>query len=266
MAKMHRQLLEKQGTRDPLATIAKDIRSKSQVLCLDEFLVLDITDAMILAGLLKALFAEGVLLVTTANLSPDDLYKNGLQRARFTPAIALLKQYTQVVHLKSARDYRLKAYLEEGVYYQPLNARSEQLMRTRFMELAGEDWQAGGELQIMDRLIPILGQGHGVVWFDFNVLCHIPRSQIDYLEIARLYHTVLLSNVPVILPHQDNLIRYLINLVDVFYDAKVKLILSAAVPAAEIYTTGKMLKEFQRTHSRLVEMQSARYLQLAHLR
>lgn len=266
MQQVHLALKELQGHADPLKLVAQRFAKQAKVICFDEFLVNDIVDAMILANLLKALFAEGITLVTTANTPPDDLYRNGIQREYFMPAIALLKQHLEVLHLTTEYDYRLRVLEQAGTYYYPLDAQAELFMLNSFKQLTRID-VANAEhapLTIEGREIPVIAHCNQVAWFDFNVLCNVPRSQLDYLEIAHCFATVLLSNIPKIQPHQDNLIRYLINLVDVFYDAKVKLIITAAVPVNEIYTAGRLAFEFKRTQSRLLEMQSKEYLSLPH--
>ncbi|MGE3919722.1 MAG: cell division protein ZapE [Gammaproteobacteria bacterium] len=264
MRQIHLELKQLQGHANPLALIAKGLAKKIRVLCFDEFFVNDIVDAMLLEGLLQALFNEGICLVTTANLAPDELYKNGLQRERFLPAIDLIKQYTHVSHMESSNDYRLTTLLQAGVYFSPLNEITRIAMRDRFDAYAGTHWKANEMLLIEGRTIPTVRCGSGIVWFNFQDLCNIPRSQIDYLEIARSFHTILLSNVPQIQSHQDNLALYFINLIDILYDNRTKLILSSAVPVSELYIEGRFSFEFQRTKSRLIEMQSIEYLQQPH--
>jgi cell division protein ZapE len=267
MQQVHLALKELQGHADPLTLVAQRFAKQAKVICFDEFLVNDIVDAMILANLLKALFAEGITLVTTANTPPDDLYRNGIQREYFMPAIHLLKQNLEIIHLTTEYDYRLRALEQAGTYYYPLGAEADVFMRNSFKQLTRLEHTdaVSTPLMIEEREIPVIAHSNQVAWFDFNVLCNVPRSQLDYLEIGRCFATVLLSNVPKIQSHQDNLIRYLINLVDVFYDARVKLIISAAVPVPELYESGRLAFEFKRTQSRLLEMQSKEYLSLPHL-
>lgn len=263
--RVHDDLKKLQGKQDPLKIVAKKIAAEADVLCFDEFIVADITDAMLLANLLDALFAQGVTLVTTSNTLPDNLYRNGLQRGRFLPAIELIKQHTEILHLQSQQDYRLRVLTQLGIYFSPLNETTVNTMQRIFAQLTHERFTREESLVINDRTIETKACGNQIVWFDFNILCHVPRSQLDYLEISRCFHTVLLSNVPKIAPEEDNLIVYLINLVDVFYDAKVKLIISAAVSIGELYTQGRYVFQFQRTKSRLLEMQSLEYFHAEHI-
>jgi len=267
MQQVHEQLKTLQGQADPLMHLAKKLAAQTQIICLDEFLVTDIVDAMILANLLRALFAEGITLVTTSNTAPDDLYPNGFQREYFLEAVKILKQRLTVLHLTTANDYRLRVLEQAGIYHYPLDRTAEDCMRNSFKQLTGIEVipLQPESLFIEGRNISVIAQVNQVVWFEFSILCNVPRSQLDYLQIARCFHTVLLSNVPKIEPQQDNVARYLINLVDIFYDAKVKLIISAAVPIAELYTEGRLVNEFKRTQSRLLEMQSFDYLKMPHL-
>lgn len=264
MQQVHTHLKELQGQKDPLKIIAKRFAKQAKILCFDEFFVTDITDAMILGNLLAALFNEGVTLVTTSNLPPDELYRNGLQRNRFLPAIALLKKYTQILHLQSLADYRLRELTQAGVYFYPLNKENEQKIANLFQHLAHGSEVKQQVLTINNRTIETIAYSHNIVWFDFNILCHTPRSQLDYLEIAKTYHTVFLSNVPAIKANELNAIRYLINLIDILYDCRVKLIVLAEVAIPDIYVEGDLRFEFQRTCSRLLEMQSEHYLELGH--
>lgn len=255
---VHQELTTFQGRPDPLKEVAKDFAKQAEVICFDEFLVNDIADAMLLANLLKALFAEHITLVTTANVEPDLLYRNGIQRARFVPAITLLKEHLNVVHLPTQIDYRLQTHEQIGRYFYPLTPENAQQMQYVFNRLA-QEIRAEKTVVIEGRSINVLGLAKNIVWFDFNELCHVPRSQLDYLAIAEQFPMVLLSNVPKITAKQDDTARYLINLIDVFYDAKTKIIISAEVPTSDIYTEGKQFFEFRRTKSRLLEMQSQEY-------
>lgn len=265
MQQIHVQLKQLQGEINPLQKLAKQLAKQTRLICLDEFLVNDITDAMLLANLLTALFAQGITLITTANVAPDDLYRNGLQRGRFIPAIELIKKYLNIFHLTSDVDYRLRALEQAGTYFYPLNDYSAQCMQNNFLQFTHDATINYGSIEINGREIKTLGYTSDVIWFDFNDICQVPRSQLDYLEISRCFSTVLISNIYQISAHQDNIARYLINLVDVFYDAHVKLILSAAKPVGELYPKGRLSFEFARTHSRLLEMQSYDYLQKEHL-
>lgn len=264
MQQVHHHLKQLQGQRDPLKTIAKQFAQQSNVICFDEFFVLDITDAMILANLLEALFNEGIILITTSNIPPDELYRNGLQRNRFLPAIALLKQHTQIISLQSQTDYRLRELTQAGVYFCPLNNQNKEKMQQLFDHLTHGSAQHNKILQINDREIQTIACSQNIAWFEFNILCHVPRSQMDYLDIAQTFHTVFLSNVPKIAAKDVNSARYLINLIDILYDKRVKLVISSVVPILELYTEGELHFAFQRTCSRLLEMQSEEYLHLPH--
>ena len=261
---IHAELTRLQGRADPLETVAERFAARARVLCLDEFIVTDITDAMLLAGLLGALFARGVTLVATSNTAPDDLYRNGLQRARFLPAIELIKAHTAVHALDSATDYRLRALEQLEIYHAPLDDAAEAALATAFEQVAPETGSAGALLEIEGRGIPTVRWADDVVWFDFPALCDGPRSQNDYLEIACCFHTVLLGNVPAFGPEDDDRARRFVNLVDVLYDHRVKLVLSAAAAPQALYAGGRLAAEFARTASRLIEMQSHDYLARGH--
>jgi len=264
MRQVHTDLTRLQGVNDPLKHVARHFSMQADILCFDEFFVNDIADAMLLAGLLDALFARGVCLFATSNIEPDRLYENGLQRSAFLPAIALLNRYTDVYHLASDTDHRLRHLEKAGVFFQPLNQDSERQMQRWFEELALNVTAKQGVINIEGRDIAVKGVSDDVVWFDFTVICAPPRSQVDYLEIARLYSTVLLSNVPVIAAEDNNTVLYFMHLVDVLYDCRVKLIFSSAANLTAIYPSGKHVKAFNRTISRLQEMQTADYLHQAH--
>jgi cell division protein ZapE len=265
MRAVHEELNYLKNQQDPLRVVARRFAEKAQVICLDEFFVADITDAMLLYGLLKELFANGVTLITTSNIPPDDLYKNGLQRARFLPAIELLKQHLDVLNVDGGVDYRLR-YLEKvAIYYVPLDERADRGLEEAFTHIAPEPGHRGGDLEIEGRFIPTLREADGIVWFNFRAICDGPRGTTDYIEIARCYHTVLISNIPVMDWQMENQARRFINLVDEFYDRGVKLILSAAAPPLALYKGERLKFEFQRTVSRLQEMQSRQYLERPHL-
>lgn len=260
MQQVHADLQRLQGHPDPLTIVARHFALRAQVLCIDEFMVHDITDAMILARLLEALFARHICLVTTSNQHPDELYQHGLQRQRFLPAIALLKQQLQLLHIDSQHDYRLQVLTRLGAYFTPLNESAEQAMRQCF-ELYAHHAGIDDELLIIDqRPIKTRCLADKVVWFDFDQICHSPRSQMDYLAIARQFKIVLISNVPQIKAHEIDKVTYLINLVDIFYDQRVYLVMSAETSIPEIYVAGEKIVVFQRTASRLQEMQSEKYL------
>jgi cell division protein ZapE len=262
---IHEQLRQYRNHINPLLIIAKQWATQVNVLCLDEFMVMEITDAMILARLLAAFFQQGITLVTTSNLAPDDLYANGLQRELFMPTIALLHQHTDVLHLATGIDYRCRNLRQRGVYFHPLDAQSARKMRQLFAQLTSETVVQTQDLIIADRCVPVKHLASDMVWFDFNVLCHVPRSQEDYLFIARAFHTVFLSGVPVITANQDDLATYFIHLIDILYDAKVKLVINAAAAINALYPAGRLRQRFERTQSRLIEMQSEQYLHAAHV-
>ncbi|EPJ45579.1 MAG: hypothetical protein OFPII_25940 [Osedax symbiont Rs1] len=266
MQGVHADLRELEGRQDPLDAIAKKYASEACIICFDEFFVSDITDAMILGGLFERLFAEGVSLVATSNIIPDGLYLNGLQRARFLPAIALLKEHTEVVNVDGGVDYRLRLLEQAELYHTPLDAKADLSLNTSFESLAPDlDEVVESELvEINGRQIQSRRCCEDVVWFDFSAICLGARSQNDYIEIAKMYHAVLISNVPQMGRENDDAARRFINLVDEFYDSGVKLILSAAVPIFDIYTEGKLSFEIERTKSRLLEMQSHEYLAKEH--
>lgn len=266
MQQVHQGLTRYQGHKDPLESVADELASEVRVLCFDEFFVLDIGDAMILAGLLKALFRRGIVLVTTSNLHPDGLYENGLQRERFLPAIALLKQHTAVVEMASGTDYRLRSLSQARLYHSPVDEHTEAALRDSFRSLATDelDWREDCSIDILNREIATRHCAGDVVWFDFAALCGGPRSAQDYVELARLFHAIIVSDIPALDDRHNDQARRFINLVDALYDRRVKLIISAAVKMELLYTGQALAFEFQRTHSRLVEMQSRDYLGQRH--
>lgn len=266
MQRIHKGLGKYQGSKNPLQSVADDIAEEARVLCFDEFFVLDIGDAMILAGLLEALFERGLTVVTTSNIYPDGLYENGLQRERFLPAIALIKRYTKVVQMAAGTDFRLRSLQQARLYHSPITAETEAQLQESFRNLATDElnWQSGGEIEILGRGIPVREDAGDVVWFEFSALCEGPRSASDFVEIARCYHAVLLGNVPQLHDGNSDPVRRFINLVDALYDCHVKLILSAQVSLDELYEGKQHAFEFERTRSRLVEMQSEDYLQREH--
>jgi cell division protein ZapE len=261
MRQVHAKLIQHQGEEDPLQAIAKEISRGAIVLCFDEFFVSDITDAMLLGRLIKALFANGLTLVATSNVPPDDLYKNGLQRSQFLPAIKLLNTETKVLHMPTVKDYRLRHLKEAGVFYTPLDAAAHVNMEKSFLSLTQGKPVTKEPLLICGRDIQVINraQDDSVVWFEFDEICRVPRSQQDYLAIAEKFLTVLISNIPIITGNEKDTLVLLINLIDVLYDARVRLILSAAEPVEQIYHRGYQTVEYTRTHSRLMEMQSLDY-------
>ncbi|MES2218509.1 MAG: cell division protein ZapE [Pseudomonadota bacterium] len=259
MQMVHEKLTAHQGEKDPLSIIAEELARDAIVLCFDELLVSDITDAMLLGRLFKSLFDNGVSLVATSNVAPDDLYKNGLQRSQFLPAIALLKKNNDVIHIPSDIDYRLRHLQQAGVFYTPLDRKSARNMEESFKQLTAGKKISHEPVIINDRPIKVYQRSDDVIWFDFKDICTTPRSQYDYLTIAKLYRTVFISNIPVIKENEKDTICLFIGLVDVLYDARVRLVISAAEPVEQIYNRGYMIMEYNRTNSRLIEMQSQDY-------
>lgn len=264
MRQTHDALQSLRDQQNPLQQVARLQAQRGRLLCLDEFFVADITDAMLLAGLLESLFAHGVTLVTTSNVPPDGLYRDGLQRSRFLPAIDLIKQHLEVLHIADGIDYRL-LYLDSlQLFYHPLSVETDQHLLAAFEHISPEAGEADGSVDIEGRAIPTRRRGDGVIWFDFVDLCDGPRSQNDYIELARLYHTVVLSNIPILDVYSENAARRFLSLIDEFYDRSVKLICSAAVSIEHIYQGEKLRFEYQRAISRLHEMQSHDYLAKEH--
>jgi cell division protein ZapE len=264
MRRVHGGLNEWSGTVDPLKKVAANFAEDADVLCFDEFFVSDIGDAMILAELFDALFALGVTLVATSNVEPRHLYENGLQRRRFLPAIDLLYKHTDVEHMSDGMDFRLRALEQAEIYHWPLDRAAEVSLAKSFAALAPDQPEAAVTLQIEGRSIETRMLADDVVWFDFAILCEGPRSQNDYIELAMVYHAVLISDVPVFTALKENAARRFISLVDEFYDHGVKLIVSAAAPITEIYQGERLRFEFERTQSRMLEMQSHEYLAGSH--
>lgn len=260
MGEVHARLRALGERTDPLVDVAAEYADAIRVLCLDEFFVGDIGDAMILGRLLEQLFERGVVLVTTSNTVPAELYRDGLQRARFLPAIALLERHCVVHRIASATDYRLRTLTQAPVYYHPLDAAAGASITACYERLTADTTRDNEVLMINDRPIPSIDTSEGVAWFAFAALCEGPRSVADYIEIARDFHTVLLADVPQFTTLSEDPAKRFIHLVDEFYDRNVNLILSAAVPLLELYAGTRHAQEFQRTQSRLIEMQSEAYL------
>lgn len=260
MLRIHNELNVIQGKKNPLCIIAKKIAMEARVICFDEFFVSNIADAMILGELFLHLFENNVTLVTSSNIPPDLLYKEGIQRERFLPAIALIKQYTDVVHLHSKMDYRKQHIHNAGVYYYPLNNDAKCNMENAFIHFSNGATAEYNPITICNRNIAIVKQASSVVWFDFEIICGRPRSQRDYLEIAQHYHTVMITHVRHIHAHENDFVLSFIYLVDILYDAHCRLIMSADVPLHDIYTENKTAQPFSRTLSRLTEMQSEEYV------
>ncbi|MBP2850303.1 cell division protein ZapE [Dickeya oryzae] len=266
MLRVHEELNQLQGQENPLEKVADGFKAQTDILCFDEFFVSDITDAMLLAELLRALFSRGIALVATSNIPPDELYRNGLQRARFLPAIELIKRYCDVLNVDAGIDYRLRTLTQAHLYLTPLNAETEAEMQAMFRRLSGRDiTEPGPVLEVNHRPLATLSAGDGVLAVDFATLCLDARSQNDYIALSRLYHTVLLHHVPVMAVKDENAARRFLALVDEFYERRVKLIISAQVPMFEIYQGEHLKFEYQRCLSRLQEMQSEEYLRQPHL-
>ncbi len=266
MKRVHAELKTLKNQTNPLDIVADRLAKEARVLCFDEFFVSDITDAMILANLLDGLFKRDVVLITTSNIPPKDLYKDGLQRARFLPAIDLLERYTQVKNVDGGVDYRLRALKQAQLFYSPNNDAAKSGLHNFFKGLVPDPnaVSKSDAIEIEGRNIPIVREADDVVWFDFYALCDGPRSQSDYIEIAREYHAVIVENVPLFKGQNDDQARRFIYMVDEFYDRHVKLIMSAEAPIHELYQEGRLGFEFERTISRVQEMQSEEYLAREH--
>ena len=266
MRRVHKDLKRLDGQKNPLEQVAGQIAAEARILCFDEFFVSDIADAMILGTLMRALFERGVTLVATSNIPPDQLYRDGLQRQRFLPAIEQIKAHTRVLELDAGQDFRLRALEQAELYHSPLDEAADRNLMASFYNLVPAEGGICGpcDLEVEGRSLRCRLLGEDVVWFNFEVLCGGPRSQNDYIELAREYHTVLLSGVPPLNPDRDDEARRCINLVDEFYDRRVKLVISAARPLTELYAGGHLAFEFERTTSRLLEMQSHDYLAQGH--
>lgn len=264
MNSIHAELATLEDVEDPLDVVAERLASSARVLCFDEFFVSDIGDAMILGRLLEGLFSRGVTLVATSNSPPGELYRDGLQRARFLPAIRLLETHTAVVELDGGRDYRLRLLEQAGTFIPADRDDVDEALFQFFCRVASGDSEEGRVIELLDRPIRTIRSGRGVAWFDFDVICGGPRSASDYVELAQLCHTVIVSGVPVLDGERENEARRFIALVDELYDRRVKLILSAAASIDALYTGNKLAFEFRRTESRLIEMQSTEYLRQPH--
>ncbi len=261
MRSVHQRLTSLQGVDDPLKHIAREWADKVDVICFDEFFVNDITDAMILGNLFRALFAEKVSLIATSNVPPESLYRNGLQRELFLPAIALLQSHCVVYHLDSHKDYRVRTLENAGVYWCLQQKGKAEGMQALFRTLVGSEILQLEDIKVEGRAIASLGHTDHIAAFDFSVLCHEPRSQRDYLALSEQFSTIFLSHVPEISNREHDKITYFIQLIDILYDAHVKLVLSTtAEKVQDIYKEGPFSFEFERTQSRLTEMQTHDYL------
>ncbi len=261
MQQIDQKLRFLQGCADPVQRIASEFARQYRVVCIDEFMVNDVAHAMILAELLQALFTQRVVLVATSNTKIDDLYLNGMNRERFLPALALLHQYCEEIMLHSSMDYRLGKPVTLHAYVHPLTMSNQQLLEEQFQSLAGTEVTPGGTIWVQSRLIPVVKSSSDVIWFDFNVICAMPRSQLDYIELADRFHTIFIANVPELGQLSSHTaVVLLIQLVDILYDRGIRLVISAAVDMSRLYASGPLRQEFTRTLSRLEEMQSDSYL------
>jgi cell division protein ZapE len=264
MQEVQADLKRLKGMQSPLDGVADKIAKKARVICFDELFVSDIADAMILANLFGALLKRGVALVFTSNVKPKDLYKGGLQRDRFAPTIALLEKHCEVIAVDGGVDYRLRQLTAAPIYLPSGDAATAKKLEELFDDLSDEDVESGGTVTIHNRKIKVVRESENVIWFEFAALCEGPRSPADYVSIASEYQSVIIANVPVFGADSDNAARRFISVIDEFYDRGVNVIVSAAAPPAELYKGEKLKFEFQRTASRLVEMQSHDYLARAH--
>ena len=260
MRQVHAELRAATQRTQPLEAVAERLARTTRVLCLDEFFVADIADAMILAALFEGLFRRGVTLVATSNTAPQDLYKDGLQRERFLPAIGLLQKHMDVLHLDGGIDYRLRQLEQAPTYLDSTLPATAAQLRQRFAALAGDTATGPTTLSIEDRGIAALATGAGMAWFEFRELCDGPRSQNDYIELAHSYHTIFIANIPEFTAANEDAARRFIAAVDEFYDRGVKLVVSAAAAPSALYRGERLQLEFQRAASRLVEMQTQHYL------
>lgn len=264
MREVHRELTRLQGTQNPLSALGKQIAERFKLICFDEFHVADVTDAMILHRLLESLFHHGVGFVTTSNFHPDHLYPDGLHRDRILPAIALLKQQLHIVNVDNGTDYRQRDLEKIPIYLCPADPHSNQQLEHYWQNATEYQTQEKAVFELLSRHMQARRRSAGMIWFDFQELCAKPYAQNDYLELASQFHTIIVSDVPQMTPAMASVARRFTLLVDVLYDRRVKLILSAAVPPQQLYTQGQLAHEFTRTVSRLEEMQSAEYQALPH--
>jgi cell division protein ZapE len=264
MKDVHGRLRQLRDVESPLEQVAAEIARDVRVLCLDELFVSDIADAMLLSGLFAALVERGVTLVFTSNAPPSELYRDGLQRSRFLPAIALIERCTETVNVDAGHDYRLRQLEKAPLYLDAADPFVDDSLALRFAEIAGAPGEPGGSLEVEGRPIAVRSRCADVIWFDFDALCAGPRGTADYVEIARDFHTVLVSRVPVFDASMDDPARRFIALVDEFYDRSVKLVVSADAPPEQLYRGERLAFEFERTRSRLAEMQTHEYLARPH--
>jgi cell division protein ZapE len=262
--RVHAELRTVKRRAQPLETVAERLAHRARVICVDEFFVADIADAMILAGLFEGLFRRGVTLIATSNTPPQDLYEDGLQRERFLPTIELIRNHMDVINLDAGIDYRLRQLEQAPTYFDSTLAGTAAQLQRRFAALAGDSVTGPKVLSIEDRDLAAIATGPGMAWFEFSELCEGPRSQNDYIELARSYHTIFISNIPRFTETDENAARRFIAAIDEFYDRGVKIVVSAAAPPPELYRGERLKLEFQRAASRLVEMQTQHYLACQH--
>jgi cell division protein ZapE len=271
MQTVHRELHAKQGQAEPLAAIARDWAKEARLLCLDEFHITDITDAMVMKRLLESFFEQGIVMVTTSNFEPDGLYLHGLQRSQFLPAIDLVKENLDVVNVDTGTDYRLRELEKAGVYH--VGPGADAALERAFASIASEPGETG-EIEVEGRTIAVRRHAPGVAWFDFADLCEGPRGKPDYIELACRYHTVLVSNIPRFGARDADKLRRFVWMIDEFYDRRVKLIVSAQAPAEDLVMPADPGDKFlanlnaslnERLVSRLTEMQTRDYLAEPHL-
>ncbi len=255
MESVHFELTEYQGTADPLTQIAKDFARRTRILCLDELMVNDITDAMILGELFKKLIAHEVCLVFTSNIEPSRLYEKGLQRQRFLPAIKLIEEHSQIIKLDTGFDYRERNSGHAQHYLTPISDKTDSKMREYFLQYSNGQNISAGEIEIHQRHVEFIARAGDTIWFSFSKICNVPRSQKDYLAIAQDFKTVMISDVVAMKPHETTIVQDFISLIDVFYDHKIRVIISAQVGIDQLYTHGRLVFPFMRTMSRLMEMQ-----------
>ena len=266
MREVHAGLASIRHREAPLRIVARRMARRANLWCLDELQVSDIADAMLLGGLFEELFRQGVTLVITSNLPPSDLYREGLQRARFLPAIALLEQHLEVQEVVAGADYRLRQLRQAPIYLLASAPASAAALTALYTELAGAHAESSRHLAVNGRSLTAQRRAGGVVWFRFATLCETARSAADYAELADRFHTVFMTDIPALDESQDNAARRLISLVDEFYDRGVKLVVSAAAAPAALYRGTRLAFEFRRTASRLAQMQSEAYLARAHMK
>lgn len=260
MKSVHDELKQIKDQQNPLQMIAADFAANYQILCLDEFMVNDITDAMLLHGLLQGLIERGVVIVTTTNIPPDDLYKNGLQRSRFLPAIALIKSQFVLHEMADGQDFRRLCLAQHKRFFSPLNEQTQAELQQIANELSEHlHIQHQGIITINGRDIPFVLQSQAVIWFTFADICEGYRSQLDYIELAKHFHVMIVSDIPVLDEFHEEAARRFLLLVDELYDQRIDLILSSAVPIEQIYSGKKIHFEYLRLQSRLFEMQSTDY-------